>query len=416
MLFWENIKFAFNALFANKVRTLLTMLGIIIGVFAVTILIGIGDGLRGEFSQQVESLGSNVLVVTPGKVDETTFNPAASFGVSTLTVDDLRAIQENVPTIEKSAPLTLLSGTIIFNGKAVANLLPISTTPNYFSILENELAAGEYFTEENLQNKDRFVVIGGAAAEAIFRGGEEDARNEEELAKDAVAKKIELLGEEFTIMGVLKEKEDALNFGGSDTNQVVLVPRDTATEITGETVVYRIVNKVRTAEDVDMAKQQVFDTILELHHGIEDFSVLTQDDVLGVFNTFFNLLSQAIIGIAAISLIVGGIGIMNIMLVSVTERTREIGLRKAIGASGGNIMFQFLVEASTISVFGGLIGVGLSLIAAPLIEQFFEIPTNITFEAIIVAFVISVLTGILFGIMPASKAARKSPIEALRYE
>lgn len=392
------------------------MLGIIIGVSAVTILIGIGDGLRGEFSQQVESLGSNVLVVTPGKLDEKNFNPSASFGVSTLTIDDLNAIQEKVPSIEKSAPLTLLSGTIIFNGKAVVNLLPISTTQNYFSILENELAAGKYFTEETLQNKERVVVMGGKAAEQVFRGGEDDTRTEEELARDAIEKKIELIGEEFTVIGVMKKKEDALNFGGSDTNQVVLVPRDTATEITGETVVYRIINRVKSAEDVDATKQEVRETIIEQHHGIEDFTVLTQDDVLSVFNSFFNLLSQAIIGIAAISLIVGGIGIMNIMLVSVTERTREIGLRKAIGASGGNIMFQFLVEASAISVVGGSVGVGLSLLSGPLITKFFDIPTKITWEAIIIAFGISVLTGILFGIMPASKAARKSPIEALRYE
>lgn len=416
MLIWENIKFAFSALFNNKIRSFLTMLGIIIGVFAVSTLMSIGEGLRNEFGSQVEQLGSNVIVVTPGKIDEENFNPSASFGVSTITMDDVHAIQDRVSSVEKNTSLTLLSGTVLYEGAIAQNLLPISTTHNYFDILDNEIAAGQYFSQNDEDDKNRVIVLGGSAAKTIFSYDFTDAEGEKSKAEGVIGKKVEFLGEEFEVIGVLKNKEEALNFGGSDTNDVVLVPRDTAVEITGENTVFRILNRIRSAEEVDGATTDIKNIMLTQHKGVEDFTVLTQEDVLNVFNSFFNILNEAIIGIAAISLIVGGIGIMNIMLVSVTERTREIGLRKAIGATAGNILFQFLVEASALSIIGGALGVVLSFVAAKIISEYFNIPTDITMNSIYLAFGISVGVGVIFGITPASKAGQKSPIEALRYE
>lgn len=416
MIIWENIVFAFSALFANKIRSLLTMLGIIIGVFAVSTLISIGEGLRSEFSQQIEGLGSNIVVVTPGKIDpkSTTVNPSASFGVSTLTTDDADEVVQTVKNVERAAPMTLLSGSIVYQNKTASNLLPISTTQEFFTIMENDLQAGQYFTEADMNAKNRVMVLGGGAAREIFY--DLDEKTEEERDKEIVGKKLNFLGEEFTVIGVLQNKEDALNFGGSDTNDLILVPRETAKEITKENAVFRILIKINASENVDQAKADIKSVIRENHSGAEDFSVLTQEEVLDVFNNYFDILSQAVIGIAAISLLVGGIGIMNIMLVSVTERTREIGLRKAIGASSFQILFQFLVEATVLSVASGFLGVGLSMATSSFITKYFSVPTHMTWQGILLATAISVGTGILFGIMPASKAARKSPIEALRYE
>lgn len=416
MIIWENIIFAFSALFANKVRSLLTMLGIVIGVFAVSTLISIGEGLRSEFSQQIEGLGSNIIVVTPGKIDpkSTTLNPSTSFGVSTLTTDDADEIKEKVENVEKAAPMTLLSGSIVYNNRTPANLLPISTTPEFFTILENDLQAGQYFSDGDMNSKNRVMVLGGGAAQEIFVDLSD--KTEDELAREIIGKKLKFLGEDFTIIGVLQTKEDALNFGGSDTNDLILIPRETAREITKENAVFRILIKINDSGNVEEAKQDIKTLVKENHSDAEDFSVLTQEEVLDVFNNYFDILSQAVIGIAAISLIVGGIGIMNIMLVSVTERTREIGLRKAIGASSFQILFQFLVEATVLSVASGVIGVALAVGTGSFISHYLNIPTSMTWQGIILATVISVGTGIIFGIMPASKAARKSPIEALRYE
>src|SRR3989338_575265 len=418
MLFIENIKFAFTALFNSKVRSLLTMLCVIIGVFSVSILMAIGDGLKKEFGQQIQELGSNIVVVTPGKIDieSGNFNPSASFGVSTLTESDAEKILEEVDLVEKNAPMTLLSATPKYDDHEILNLLPMSTSPTYFEIVENELAAGEYFTQQEFEEKQRVVVLGGGAAKKIIQNSEEGEQTDQEIAQELIGKKLTLLGEDFLITGVLKIREEALNFGSSDANDVIVTPRSVAKEITGEDVVYRILNKIKSAEEVENAKNRIREVVKANHKDVEDFSVLTQEDVLNVFNSFFSILTQAVLSIAAISLIVGGIGIMNIMLVSVTERTKEIGLRKAIGATNGNILVQFLTEASTLSIVGGIIGILCAIGGGILIQKFANIPTIVSWKSFIIAFGISVATGIIFGIMPASKAARKHPIEALRYE
>ncbi|MBU2229144.1 FtsX-like permease family protein, partial [Patescibacteria group bacterium] len=199
-------------------------------------------------------------------------------------------------------------------------------------------------------------------------------------------------------------------------HEAYVIPITTAQDVLDALNIFRINVEFETTEVVEQGVEEVNALMLDRHKGVKDFSVLTTDDLLDLFNQFFDILTSAVVGIAAISLIVGGIGIMNIMLVSVTERTREIGIRKALGASGANILSQFIVESSVLSFTGGFLGVALSYLATQLITNLYDIPTLITFEALGLAFGVSVFVGIIFGIMPASKAARKNPIEALRYE
>lgn len=412
MLILDNIKFSISSLWSNRIRSVLTMLGVIIGVFAIITLISIGEGVRDEFASQVEGLGSNLVIVVPGQLDlDNTqegggFNPA-NFASSTLSEEDAQAIKDEVESIEKNAPMGIVSGVATRGDQMNPSAMILATTTDFFEIIEyTEIDQGRIFTQEEYNDKANIVIIGGVARENMF--GEEEA----------LGQTINFASEEFEIIGTLKVSEDPLEMGGTSFDNVILLPLTTGKKVNPEANIniIRIVNKVEDAEQVEQTVEKVQEVMLRQHNEQEDFSVLTMEDILNLFNSIFSILTQAITGIAAISLIVGGIGIMNIMLVSVTERTREIGIRKAIGATSLNILTQFLIEAAVISLLGGVIGVALSFVAGQLITQYADIPTQITWIAVVYAFAISVGVGITFGLMPAVKAARQSPIEALRYE
>lgn len=405
----ENIRFAFSALWVNKIRSLLTMLGVIIGVSAVITLMSIGEGVRNEFGKSVKSIGSNLIAVLPVKINTESggLSMGTSFvGISTLKSEDADALRD-IPHIEHVGAMAILGGVTQYEGKTAPNALVAGITVDINDLLEYELKKGRLLNQEDVDQKKKVLVVSEGTVNKLF-GGE-----------NPLGKKLVYFGEEMEIVGVANWTfggEGEINFLEGDIATTVGMPITTAWEVSRSEQIHRVIIGVDDTEYVREVQEKAKEILRQEHGGVEDFSVMTAEDVLSIFDDIFGILTNAIVGIAAISLIVGGIGIMNIMLVSVTERTKEIGIRKALGASGINILFQFLVESSVLSFFGGFLGVALSYGMARIIDQYLGIPTLITYGALVLAFGVSVVVGVIFGLMPASKAARKNPIDALRYE
>ncbi|MEW6407923.1 MAG: ABC transporter permease [Patescibacteria group bacterium] len=405
MLFLENIKIALKALWSNKVRSALTMLGIIIGVFSVVILMGIGEGVRKGVSKQIQQLGSNIVTIVPGKIEEgQSFNPATTIGSTTLKNDDVSAIRDQVFEIEKISPLTLLGGVVSAGDVKSPTTMSLGVSEDFFAIVDDKLSEGRFFDKNDNEEKNKVAVIGYTTRKKLFNDNK------------ALGEKIKVYNQDFEVIGVLEKEEEAASLGGMDFNNVAIIPYNTAVDITKNEQIFRIFAKAKSANQVDRAKDRIKEVMLAQHKGNDDFSVLTQKDLVSMFGSIMDLLTVMLSGIGAISLFVGGIGIMNIMLVSVTERTREIGIRKAIGATNFNILLQFLIEAITLSFWGGVFGLVLSFGAAFAIGKFTPISPDISLFSIILAVGVSLGVGIFFGLAPAIKASRKDPIEALRYE
>jgi len=398
---------AFLAIWSNKARSLLTVLGVVIGVASVTTLVSLGQGLKNDVSNLIRGFGTNVVVAVPGKIDpksgQFSQNPANFIATDILTLKDWQDISA-LPEIEESSPLGLVSGNIKVGDK-VASPTIFGAFPNVlraFGILQVE--KGSVFETKASGN---VIVLGGNVANALF--GDENP----------VGKKVTLGKEEFTVVGAFKQSKSTGVSGvfTSELDNISMIPFDTATKLNKDQVkIVRIVSKAKDDADVVKTKDKIHQLLLENHAGEENFTVLTQDDILGLFNQFLNLATTLVSAIAAISLVVGGIGIMNIMLVVVTERTREIGLRKAVGATRRAILIQFLTEAVIITFVGGLLGLAISFLAGAVVAAKTELTPAITLNVILIAAGISAAVGITFGLWPALRAARKDPIEALRYE
>jgi putative ABC transport system permease protein len=397
-MFWENLKMAFISLRNAKLRSFLTMLGIIIGVAAVVSILAIGQGVKNAVSSQVSSLGSNILTIMSGQASGSG-NFASSLGASTITATDIESIAK-VKHITGAAYMSLISG-IISRGQVVdQSALIVATTPTYHTIVKQPLSAGRFFTAADASSK--VVVLGDATKTALFGSA------------SAVGQTVQLRGNSFTVIGVIAKQDSGASLGGSQ-DSLVFLPVGAAKAVTGtEPQIMRAFAKVDDAANVTETVTNVKGALQKNHGGQEDFSVLTQKDILATFNTIFDLLTTFIVAIAAISLLVGGIGIMNIMLVSVTERTREIGLRKAIGASSNTVLAQFLIEAIVLSLLGGALGIVVAMGIAWLAGRLASITPVLTPDAVILAVGVSAGVGIIFGIAPAIKAARKNPIQALK--
>lgn len=402
----SNLKSALQSIASNKVRSVLTVLGVVIGVASVTTLISLGEGLKNDVSGLIQGFGTNVITVISGKIDTSTTggqqsaNPANFVAGDILSLSDVEKLQA-IPEITAVSPLSPVTGSLKYEDKVAAPTIlgayPVVTQA--FQILE--IDKGQMFASTTSGN---VIVLSPSTATGLF--GE----------VNPIGKKIKLGDRELEVAGVFAKAKSSSIFG-SEFDSISIIPFDTATSINKDQVkIMRIVARANDSANIDTVKETMKSTLLANHDMEENFTVLTQDDLLGLFNTFLNLATTMVSAIAAISLVVGGIGIMNIMLVTVTERTREIGLRKAVGATKLAILIQFLTEAIMVTLVGSLIGLAISFATGALIRNYSDLEPQITGDIILVAVGISVIIGVIFGLWPALRAANKDPIHALRYE
>lgn len=402
MLFWTVLKVALRSLIANKLRTLLSMLGIIIGVGAVISMLALGAGAQKQVLDNIQSMGTNMLVIRPGQAG---LRGVALGNQDNLTLADAQALLHEVDAVEQVAPV--VSGSVqlkYFNRNSRTNLT--GTTVTYFPIRNFAIERGRSFSESEVNQRARVAVLGPVTVENLF-GGE-----------DPLNKTLKLNGLNFKVVGVLKAKGDQGWFSPDDQ---VIIPYTTAMkQVLGLEYLREIDLQIQDGGDVDQAQTQAEQVLRRLHRlqpGAENnFNIRNQAEMIETASSFSRVFTVLLGSIASISLLVGGIGIMNIMLVTVTERTREIGVRKALGAKNQDILLQFLLESLLLSSLGGLIGVLGGVGGALLIDRLSTFPTIIQPFSIILAFSFAVAVGVFFGYYPASRAAQLDPIEALRYE
>ena len=405
MLFKESVQIALKALLANKLRSILTMLGIIIGVGAVIAMVSVGMGVRRSVQSSIASLGSNMLIVSPGSANSGGVRSAAGSTV-TLKYEDAEAIKNKIKNIDYVSP-TVSNSYQIVNGNQNWNSTIQGVTPEYMAIRSLTVATGSFITQNDLNTRNRVAVIGTTVAENLFG------------SSNPVGQTIRIHNSPSKVIGVLESKGQSSM--GQDQDDVVIVPLTTAQErLLGITYVRSINIQVSDAAKMDQAQSEVETLLRQRHHIIgdkeDDFSVRNLTSLMETMTQTTTMITLLLGSIAGISLLVGGIGIMNIMMVSVTERTREIGIRKALGATFRNIMMQFLIESVVIGVVGGLIGIGFGCLISMAIAKFGGFNTVITAAPVLLSFFFSVGIGLFFGIYPARKAALLDPIEALRYE
>ena len=394
---------ALRAIFVNKLRSFLTALGVIIGVASVVLLTSISNGLSVFITEQFNELGANTLIVFPGDVfgdgggfsSEHSHAGLANSKLSQREVNNLQQLREHVSSV---APSGLQSDTIAVRNKK-RKITVLGTSASYETAFNTKPTKGRFFLDSENNNGDKVVVVGFEIANQLFG------------KVDPVGKQVTIGNQNFRVSGVIEKKGGG--FGGPSFDTYAYIPLETFTRVYDTTRIVRIVVKTKTTERL-AEHMQAIRKELERSLKADEFSVVDQSEILGTINQILSVLTIGLGGIASISLVVGGIGIMNIMLVSVTERTREIGLRKALGATPNLILVQFLIEAAILSFFGGLLGVGIAFGGTLVLQAF--IPAKVTIDAVLLAFGVSTLVGLVFGAAPARRAARLSPIEALRYE
>jgi putative ABC transport system permease protein len=407
----ESIRIALRSLSANKLRSGLTMLGIIIGVMAVIAMLSIGRGAQAAITAQIQSIGTNLLFIRPGAIRQEGMR-AAEGSAATLTLDDAQALS-GVQDVVAVAPQIDGFGQVAYLGNNATGRI-LGVTPEYQDTLNANVAEGEFISPTNVTARSAVVVLGSQIAQDLFDGG------------SPVGQTVRINGQNFRVIGVMESK-GGTGFMNADTQ--VFVPITTAgsrllgnTRFRGGNVVSVINVKITDISAQEAVVQEISGVLRERHRVQfeDDFNVQSQQDILNTANQVTGVLTIFLGGIAAISLIVGGIGIMNIMLVSVTERTREIGIRKAVGARKRDILAQFLTEATILSLAGGLIGVLFGALVARLISgvQFgtSSLNTVVDIDSVLLAVLFSAGVGLFFGIYPANRAAGLHPIDALRYE
>jgi putative ABC transport system permease protein len=401
MLFWQVIKVAFRSIMANKMRTALTMLGVIIGVGAIIAMISVGEGAKKQVTESIQRIGTNLLRVRPGAAR---LGYIASGSVETLTTEDADRIRETAG-VKFVSPTVNNMGMIKYANKNATSLVR-GTTPEFVEINNFTLATGRYFNSREVKLNKKVAVLGTTVKEELFGEGL------------AVGKNIRIEGQNFLVTGVMEPKGQT---SWRDPDDQVFVPVTTSQKrLFSQDFVNDIYILVETIGDIPRVKESLEGLLRARHRipeGVEsDFTIRDYTEFVQTWKETSQAFTVLLSGIAAVSLLVGGIGVMNIMLVSVTERTREIGIRMAVGARRRDILGQFLIEAIVITVTGGVMGIGLGAMLASFISYMGDWETIITPFSITLAFFFSVLVGLVFGIYPARKASRMDPIEALRYE
>lgn len=396
---------AVKALWINKARSFLTMLGVIIGVGSVVLLTSIGTGLQLYVQKQFSDLGTNTLFVVPGDPfgegggfgnQATTFIESAQGKIKPRYLDII--LRKNRDLINDGAITALGAGSIKYQDESRKTTF-LGVTPNYKEVNSFNAVKGEWFNESDNDRNRRVVMLGSKIAEELFG------------QVDPVNKQVKVEGQNYRVAGVLKTRG---GFGGPSFDNYVYMPLNTLFDEFNTEIIDSFIFKIKDENKIKEATRRIEDTMYDENLKEGDFTVFDQTQLLETINSILGVLTLGLGGISAISLVVGGIGIMNIMLVSVSERTREIGLRKALGATPNVILIQFLFEAALLSLVGGMIGVAIAYGGSIIIQQWF--PAQVTTQAIILAFGVSTAVGLVFGAAPARRAAKLSPIEALRYE
>lgn len=400
-----NVKLALQSIKSAKLRSLFTMLGIIVGVVSVLLIISLGEGAKQAVRSQSKEYGHDLIIVRPGntQASQDATSLFANAGLTgTLTDNDVSAVS-NAPDVQTVAPLAVVPGIVSYDNHSYAGATVIATSPSFAALLNHKTEFGEFFRDADEGRK--FAVIGKQVAENVFQ------------ENVPIGKALDFRGERYIVKGVLAEFKTSPFSSTANYNNAVFVPYTTGKAAAeGSSQVFQILAKPGSPQKADAAQKQISNNLKDTHGGQQDFSVLQQTETLALTNQTLNILTNLVAAIAAISLFVGGIGVMNVMIVSVTERTHEIGIRKAVGATNQQILGQFLAEAVILSAVGGFIGVlityGIILYTKLFTDIGLVLPPLFAGLAILVALAV----GALFGVAPAIKAARKDPISALRGE
>lgn len=402
-----NVKTALTAVRGTKWRSFFTMFGIIIGIVSVVTIVGIGEGVKHQINGQINQLGRDLITIRPGRLTD---NPnqngldlLAGLTINgSLSRSDVATVQ-SVDQVNEAVPLSIVSGSPKAENGVYRNSLVIGTDADLPDVLRQSLSYGSFFSPDN--DGQNVAVLGESAAEQMF--------NE----SVPLGRSFEFRGQQFVVRGIFNQFDAAPLSLEADFNNAIFIPDTTAQQITNnDAPVYEILARPNNPEDTNQTVSAINRSLLNAHGGQGDFTVLKQSESLAATNNILNLLARLVGAVAIISLLVGGVGIMNIMLVSVTERIHEIGIRKAIGATNRQILNQFIVESTVLSVLGGILGVAIAFVIDGLLRLFTDLRPIISWWIVLLAVGVSLAVGIVFGAVPALKAARKDPIDALRNE
>ncbi|MBZ0178339.1 MAG: ABC transporter permease [Melioribacteraceae bacterium] len=403
---WKNLfKVAFKSLLKARLRSLLTTLGIIIGVSAVIIMVAIGEGAQREIEKQINSLGSNLIVIFPG-ASRTGGVSRGAGSFNRFTMDDVKKIEEESLLIKAISPI-IRSGGQVIGGGTNWNTAIYGVSPSYLEIRDWELEYGEIFTERDERARSKVCVLGSEVAKNLFPN------------QNPVGEMVRIVNTPFKVIGVLKEKGQTAM--GASNDDLILAPASTVLyRLSGGRYIHFIYASAASIERIAEAQEELRQIMREAHRlnpgDDDDFTIRNQTEITEAASESSEVMTMLLGAVAAVSLIVGGIGIMNIMLVSVTERTREIGIRLSIGARGSDILIQFLLEAIVLSLLGGLLGILISIGTIYALNEYSTLAAELNLFVVAIAFVFSGFVGIFFGFYPARKASALNPIDALRYE
>lgn len=402
----EHTKMAFASVKNSRIRSTLTMLGVIISVASVISVVGLGEGLRMQVTKQIDKLGSNLIIVQPGKrsvkgaVNFGSLQSVGGNGGGVITEQDLASVSQ-LSNIESVAPVATISGLPSFESKTMQEAIIVGSTETLPTILGKKIEYGSFFTHHDVTKN--YAIIGHGVAEKLFS------------ENVPLGKSFQIRGTEFMVQGVFEQTPVTPLSPSVNFNDAIVIPYEKAKSIAGGTLqITQLLVTTPSANATEPVAAAIYKVLLSNHGGQDDFSVLRQDETLQISEGVFDQLTLFITGVAIISLLVGGVGIMNIMFASVSERTREIGIRKAVGATNKQILSQFMVESVILSTSGGFIGVITALIVIVAIRATTSLEPVIVLPIIGIAFAVSVLVGIVSGFLPAVKAARKDPIDSLR--